>query len=84
LEPAQVEGGLTAKPDSISELFARDPLTWNEADMQRMVAAYRKMRVELKTEEVKTKGRSAAAAKIPKEELQGTNGADLLSKLGLA
>lgn len=77
----EIEGGLTSAPDSISELFARDPLEWDDKAMDRMIAYYRKLRVELKTEEAK--GKKPKAAAIPKEDLAGISGEDLLGKLGL-
>jgi len=76
---AEVEGGLTASPDSISELFARDPLSWSEADMTRMIAHYRERRKEFDLEEAKPK--KAKVAKIPKEDLKGITGKGLLDLL---
>jgi 3-mercaptopyruvate sulfurtransferase SseA len=78
-EPAEVQ--LTSDVDSISELFARDPIEWDDAVMARMVSHYRKTRKELKEQEAK--GKKPTAAKIPKEDLTGLKGEDLLGKLGL-
>lgn len=77
----EIEGGLTSAPDSISELFARDPMEWDEAAMTRMISYYRELRVKLKQEEAKPK--KTAAAKIPKEDLKDISADDLLGKLGL-
>lgn len=86
LPPATIEGGLTAEPDSISELFARDPLTWDEAAMTRMIEVYRARRVEFDLKEATPKGTKKSEPKIPKEDLKGISGAsllDLLQKKGL-
>lgn len=79
LEPAQVD--LTSQFDSISELFAGDPLVWNEVDMNRMIAYYREKRKTLDLTESKPK--KSAPVKIAPEDLKGISGADLLLKLNL-
>lgn len=80
-EPAQVEGGLTADTDSITELFSRQPDDWNESRMQRMISELRKLRANLLASPTGTK--KVAAPKIAKADLQVKSGVDLLSALGL-
>lgn len=75
---------LTANVEAITELFARDPKTWNDADMDRMVEHYRKERVKLDSVEVKVKGaKKSAAPKIALEDLKAKDGGGLLDILGL-
>lgn len=78
LTPAQVD--LTNEPDSISELFANPRCDWDEKAMDRIVSKYRDQRKDLDAG-VKVKKEKVAA--IPKEDLSGISGADLLGKLGL-
>ena len=73
---------MSAQVDSISDLFARDPLEWSEADMVRMIEHYRKERVKL--DSLPTKEKTQKAAKIPAEDMKNVaSGADLLGKLGI-
>lgn len=80
-EPAQVE--LTANTESITDLFARDPESWNDADLDRMVEHLRKQRVKLDAVDTTTKGAKKTAPKIATEDLKGKSGADLLGVLGI-
>lgn len=79
VEPAEVE--LTQSVDSISDLFARDPMEWSEADMQRMIEKYRTLRKEFDAKPESAK--RTTAAKVPKEDLKGLSTDDLLAKLDL-
>lgn len=75
---------LTSNVESITDLFARDPETWVEADMVRMVEHYRKTRQQLDSAEVKVRGaKKPAAPKIAVEDLKGKDGAGLLGALGI-
>lgn len=79
----EVEVDLSGEEDSISVLFGGDPMRWNEQDMARMVAHLREKRIKLDAGEKTPKAKKAAAEKVPKEELKGISGLDLLGKLGL-
>lgn len=81
-EPAQIEGGLTQEVDSITDLFARDPLEWDEPGMDRMVKHYRAERVKI--ESLPNKEKTKSKEKIAPVDLsEAKTGADLLDKLGL-
>ena len=67
-------------PDSISELFARDPLAWTEADVTRMIEHFRKARLTFDQSPPKAK---AKPAKAPPLDTSGMSGGDLLDALGL-
>ena len=82
LPATEVEGGLAASPDSITELFDReDPGEWDEATMNRMIAEIRAKRKDLETAAAKSAGKSKAKPK--KAPLDAGSGADLLKSLGL-
>lgn len=75
----EVSVEMTAEPSSINELFARDPLSWTDADLDRMIQHYRKARINWITDEKKEK-----AAKPAKVDVSGvTSGDDLLKTLGI-
>lgn len=61
----------------------RAPDTWSEADERRVIEELRKRRREFDaTPEAKGK-RPAKPPSIPKEDLKGLSGKDLLAKLGM-
>lgn len=70
-------------PDSISELFARDPLEWTEADMVRMVEHLRKQRKDYEANpEAKAAKPKKASVKADLSHIK--SGTDLLATLNLA
>jgi hypothetical protein len=80
LEPAIIEGGLTSEPEAIDVLFSReDPLSWSEADMERIVSKNRELRKDFDLDPKK-------AQRVVKEKIDVSDvksGDDLLAKLGL-
>lgn len=72
---------LTAdKPDSIDELFRREYTTWDDQDVETMIATLRAHRIKLGNLDEKPK----AAAKQPKVDVTGiTDPTDLLKAIGL-
>lgn len=78
LPPAEVEGGLTSEPETISIVFSKLRKDWTEDDMKRMVTRLRALRVDLDNKPEK----KAKAPSVPKEELKGLSGKDLLARLG--
>lgn len=67
--------------DTITELFAREPLSWNDTDMRRMVEHLRAKRLTMASNQAPEKKTRAKPAKIA---LEGKSGLDLLAGLGLA
>jgi hypothetical protein len=79
----EASSDLTQNTETITELFARDPITWSDEDMEKMIAHYRKLRINLDAQPEGTKKKAAAKEKVPVEDLKGLSGAELLGKLGL-
>lgn len=77
LPEANVKLTAADAPESISELFRRDPKEWSDGDWRRAIAEYRQVRVKLGEKQTKTKP--------PKEVLatEGKSAADLLGDLGI-
>jgi hypothetical protein len=77
-DPTPVEVSLTSEPDSISDLFMRDPKVNTEADWKRMVSHYRQTRKNLgAAPATKTK------AKPAKADLSALSIEEVLGKLNL-
>ena len=73
---------MTREVESISVLFSREPDSWNEADMERMIAELRKRRTEWLEEEAKPKKTAKPKMETAaKAELKGLSGKELLMKL---
>jgi hypothetical protein len=81
-EKKQSEGEglvLTQDTETITDLFSRDPVSWSDADMARMVAHYREQRVKL--DALPDKKKKTAT---PKVAIEGSaSGSDVLKSLGL-
>lgn len=66
----------TTATDAISELFSRDPLSWTDSDIDRIIAHQRELRAKI------GEGPKARAPKAP--PVDGNKSVDdLLSDLGL-
>ena len=76
-EPSQLNSPLeTTATDSISELFSRDPLSWSDSDIDKIIAHQRELRAKI------GEGPKAKAPKAP--PVDGSKDvSDLLSDLGL-
>lgn len=71
----------TSSPDSITELFSRDPETWTDGDMDRMISHLRETRAKLGENQRPEK--KAKPDKTPKVETQNVSADDLLKRMGL-
>jgi len=79
--PISIESPLEANsPETITELFSRDPLSWTDADVDAIIAHQRSQRLKIGEGPAKKE----KAAKLPAADFTDKSGEDILASLGLA